>query len=168
MDLEYQRRLIQSGFDELPDRLSGLGWHGEADLLDRITFLSLHGPAGNSESYLVKIAPYRYPVGPWSVGFIDPTLLDEERLQAPEKDPRFWPLSPVPGLHGGFHISYPGPYRVFVCLPFTLEYFHYHPDHPWLPDVHDLPGIAARLHDAVQKATHFSRWRPVLFEEAGL
>ncbi len=168
MDREYQRRLLAAEFAALQEWIAVEGVPVAADLVDGMVFLRLHGPGGPGESYQVKIEPHRYPVGPWRIGFIDPSAEGAQRFLVPDRDPRFWPYSQVPGLHGGFHVHYPGPYRIFICHQFTTEYFAYHADEqPWRPDVYGLRRVVEQLGLEIAKAVHFSRWWDGLFALMG-
>jgi hypothetical protein len=159
MDPEYQRRLVADGYEGLQRRMEE-----EKDLvvraewLDGTLFVEMVGAAGPSEPYLVKIEPWLYPVGPWRVGFIDPSAQGERRLTVPDRDPRFWPYSQMAGAFGGFHVHFPGPLRVFICLPFTTEFFLYHGDQRWQPEVYDLARVVLEINREIKKAVHFSRW----------
>jgi hypothetical protein len=160
MDAEFQRRLIAADFRRLEQRIEedatlGVRPEWEGDVL----FVRMFGQGGDSEPYQAKIEPWLYPVGPWRVGFIDPTVEGAGRLIVPDRDPRFWPYSQLPGAFGGFHVHYPREHRVFVCLPFTTEFFHYHGDNPWEPHTYGLYRVVTSLNEAVKKAVHFSVWR---------
>lgn len=158
MDVEYQRRLVAADYEELLRRLEvdpslaveSMEWYEGA------LFVKANGSGGTAEPYQIKIEPWLYPIGPWRVGFIDPATGGEDRLTAPDRDPHFWPY--LPGLLGGFHVHYPGPHRVFVCRPFTTEYFHYHTNEPWSPEVYNLQRVVAEVCFTLKQATHFSLW----------
>lgn len=160
MDREYQRRLISDGFSHLQERREAEGWDIEQDLAGLTTFVRLYGAGGKLEPLLVKVEAAQYPIGPWRVGFIDPGVEGDRRLWVPDRDPRYWPMSHayVPGLLGGFHVSYAGPFRVFICRPFTTEFFYYHPEYPWQPDYYTLDQVVAELRKAVKQALHFTKW----------
>jgi hypothetical protein len=160
MDTEFQRRIVAAGFRRLEqrieeDRTFNVRPEWEADVL----FVRMFGLGGESEPYQAKIESWLYPVGPWRVGFIDPAVGGPSRLLTPDRDPRFWPYSQLPGAFGGFHVHYPREHRVFICLPFTTEFFRYHGDHPWSPNIYDLYRVVTSLYDALKKAVHFSVWR---------
>jgi hypothetical protein len=159
VDAEYQRRLIAADFTRLEERLEiDTTLNVRPDWIGDVLFVQMFGPAGESQPYLVKIEPWLYPVGPWRVGFIDPSVEGERRLTVPDRDPRFWPYSQLPGAFGGFHVHFQRAHRVFVCLPFTTEFFHYHGERPWEPYVYDLYGVVMTLNEALKKAVHFSVW----------
>lgn len=162
MDAEFQRRLLEADFIRLQKDIETGGRQVRVELEGLVVFARLYGRAGCSEPYLAKIEAGFYPVSPWRVGFIDPSVEGEERLSVPDRDPRFWPCSGLPGLNGGFHVSYSGAYRVFVCHPFTTEYFHYHADKPWEPEVYNIGRVVIQLDEEVKKADHYSRWYPLV------
>lgn len=162
MDAEFQRRLLEADFVRLQKDIETGGRQIRVEMEGPRVFARLYGRAGESEPYLAKIEAGSYPVAPWRVGFIDPSVEGEARLSVPDRDPRFWPHSGLPGLDGGFHVSYPGPYRVFVCHPFTIEYFHYHADKAWEPEVYNIARVVIQLDKEVKKANHFSRWYPLV------
>jgi hypothetical protein len=162
MDPDYQRRLIEADFAVLTQRIEEKGRDIRPEWVDGTLFVTMYGRGGAEEQYVAKIEPAFYPVGPWRVGFIDPAAKGMGRTQVPDRDPRFWPFSAVAGLHGGFHVSWPGPYRVFVCLPFTTEFFYYHAEHPWQPEVFKLDRMVIELDEALKQADHFSKWYPLL------
>jgi hypothetical protein len=167
VDLEFQRRLISVDFEKLKRRIGEdrtLNIHPE--WVSGVLFVRMFGPGGAAEPYLAKIEPWLYPVGPWRVGFIDPGATGEQRLNAPDRDPRFWPYSQMPGVFGGFHVHYEAEHRVFVCLPFTTEFFHYHGDQRWEPHVFDLHRVVLDLNEAVNKGVHFSIWRGMIYGAA--
>ena len=160
MDPEYQRRLVAADFARLERRIEeDRSLNIDPEWERGVLFVRMFGPSGMAEPYLAKIEPWLYPVGPWRVGFIDPTAEGERRLIVPDRDPRFWPYSQLPGAFGGFHVHYPREHRVFVCLPFTTEFFHYHGDKRWEPEIFDLYRVVLDLDGAIRKAVHFSVWR---------
>jgi hypothetical protein len=162
MDIEFQQRLLEADFVRLQKEIETGGRNIRVELDAPRIFARFYGRGGESEPYLAKIEAAFYPVTPWRVGFIDPSVEGETRLLVPDRDPRFWPYSGLPGLNGGFHVSYPGPYRVFVCHPFTTEYFHYHADKAWEPEVYNLVRVIVQLDEEVKKADHFSKWYPLV------
>ncbi|HEX8145031.1 MAG TPA: hypothetical protein VF553_20865 [Pyrinomonadaceae bacterium] len=162
MDPEYQRRLVADGFVQLQRRIIEEGLDIGAEMVGGLVFARIYGAAGQSEPYQLKIGAGQYPVGPWRVGFINPEAEGEDRLSVHDRDPRYWPFSGLPGLNGGFHISYPGPFRVFICHPFTSEFFYYHGDERWDPWAYDLARVVIQLSGEVKKADHFSKWYPLV------
>jgi hypothetical protein len=162
MDAEYQRRLVEDGFAQLLRRIGEESREIEAEMEGGAVFARMSGAGGGAEPYQLKVEAGQYPVGPWRVGFIDPAARGEGRLTLPDHDPRYWPFSGLPGLDGGFHVSYPGPHRVFVCHPFTAEYFYYHADTRWEPWAYGLERVVIQIGDEVKKANHFSRWYPLV------
>ena len=163
MDREFQRRLLEADFVRLQELIETEGRNIRAELVERTVFARMYGPGGGREPYLAKVEAGLYPVGQWRVGFIDPSVEGEERFKVPDRDPRFWPFSGLPGLNGGFHVSYAGPFRVFVCHPFTTEYLYYHGrEDRWAPEVYDIARVVRQLDDEVKKADHFSRWYPLV------
>jgi hypothetical protein len=158
MDLEYQRRLMEADMGRLEKRIAEAKSNIQLDYVDRTLFARMYGSGGHTEPYLAKIQPARYPVGPWRIGFIDPKVESGKRLTIPDRDPRFWPYSLDAGLAGGFHVAFAGIYRVFVCRPFTIEYFFYHTEARWEPKVYDLPRVVSELDRELKKAEHFSKW----------
>lgn len=162
MDVEYQRCLIAADFAKLQQRIVDEQRDIQVEFADGAIFARMYGPAGRDEPYLLKVEPGLYPVNQWRVGFIDPAVETERRKLIPDRDPRFWPLSTIAGLFGGFHLNFAGPYRVFVCLPFTTEFFYYHPERRWEPEVYDLARVVIEVEKQVKKAVHFSKWYPVI------
>jgi hypothetical protein len=162
MDQEYQRRLVASQLERLKKRINDESRDIVVEQVNDTVFARIFGRRGAAEPYTVKVMRGMYPVQPWRVGFIDPQIEGDNRLKTPDHDARFWPLSALPGLNGGFHITYQGPYRVFVCMPFTVEYFYYHPDERWEPHVYDLPRVVIQLASKVKEADHFSKWGPLI------
>jgi hypothetical protein len=162
MDREYQRRLVASDFARLERRIDDEGRDISVEQIGDTVFARVYGRGGTIEPYLAKVEAGRYPVGPWRVGFIDPSVEGERRLNVPDRDPRFWPFSGLPGLNGGFHVSYTGPFRVFVCMPFSVEYFYYHANERWDPETYDLARVVIQLSEEIKKADHFSRWFPLV------
>lgn len=163
MDVEYQRRLVMADYEGLLQRVET-----DPDLAVQSVeweqgtlFVRANGPGGAAEPYQIKVEPWLYPVGPWRVGFIDPAVAGGKRLTAPDRDPHFWPY--LPGLLGGFHVHYQGPHRVFVCRPFTTEYFYYHADAAWEPGVYDLPRVVVEVCRTLRGAHHFSAWRKHIY-----
>lgn len=164
MDAEFQRRLVMDAFGRLEARIAADHTSDVAmDWEDRTLFIKMYGPLGLDQPYQVKIEPWLYPVGPWRVGFIDPDVTGPDRLVVPDRDPRFWPYSQLPGAFGGFHVHFEREHRVFVCLPFTTEYFRYHGNEPWDPHAYDLYRVVTSLQEAVKKAIHFSIWCPITY-----
>jgi hypothetical protein len=167
MDAEFQHRLVTEAFSRLVARIEAdHAFDVAIDWQERSLFARMYGPLGVSQPYQVKIEPWLYPVGPWRVGFIDPDVAGADRLSVPDRDPRFWPYSQLPGTFGGFHVHFEREHRVFVCRPFTTEYFRYHGDEPWDPHTYDLYGVVTNLREAVKKAVHFSIWCPINYRAA--
>lgn len=162
MDLEYQRRLVSSQFERLEQRIKDEARNIVVDQVGDTVFARFYGPGGKREPYAAKVMTGLYPVQPWRVGFIDPETEGPARLTVPDRDSRFWPFSALPGLDGGFHVAFQGPFRVFVCMPFTVEYFYYHHDQIWEPRVFDMARVVIQLANEVQKAEHFSKWFPLV------
>jgi hypothetical protein len=162
MDFEYQRLLLSAQFERLQQRINDESREIIAEQQNGTVFARMYGPAGKNEPYVAKIAAGLYPIQPWRVGFINPEVEVEKRRRIPDRDPRFWPFSGLPGLDGGFHVAYQGPFRVFVCMRFTVEYFYYHPDERWEPKVFDLSRVVIQLAEEVRKAEHFSKWVPLV------
>jgi len=94
-------------------------------------FVRLQGP-GPDEPYQAKIESADYPISPWRVGLSIrppqatrgcgfPTVTRDTGHTAPSQ------------VCKGVPRPLQRAYRVFVCLPFTREFFVYHPDKPWRP-----------------------------------
>lgn len=158
MDAEYQHRLIASQFQRLESRIKDESHEIVAERVGATVFARFCGLGRAREPYVAKIRAAMYPIQPWRVGFINPEVEGDARLAIPDRDPRYWPFSGLPGLDGGFHVAFQGPFRVFVCKPFTVEYFYYHPDQRWDPRVYDLSRVVIELAAEVRNAEHFSKW----------
>jgi hypothetical protein len=103
----------------------------------------------------------QYPVEPFWVGFLNPNLMPERWAEASFSDPRFWPVSPIAGLHGSFILSFQGPFRTFWCRECNFPFFVYHGDRRWNPALWHLSRVVSYLRDAIQRAEPPSRWRPI-------
>lgn len=126
-------------------------------------FVTLAGPAP-SDVYLAKIDCSRYPVEPYEVGFINPATPRDDRRRVSDRDARFWPWSPMPGLHGSFNLHFARAIRVFWCRDCTASYFYYHGHEEgrrWDPARWSLDVVVSELRAAVRLATHPRHWRPV-------
>lgn len=162
MDVQYQRHLIAAQFGELQHRIREQSMNIAAERVEDFIFARMYGREGSAEPYVVRISAGYYPVQPWRAGFVNPAVEGDDRLHIPDHDPRFWPFSGLPGLDGGFHVAFQGPFRVFICRPFTTEYFYYHHDHRWQPHVFDLSRVVMELDRELKKAQHFSKWLPLV------
>jgi hypothetical protein len=121
--------------------------------------IDTHAPA--PAKYLCRIDMTNYPVDPYWIGFINPDLPRPDWNNAPDTDPRFWPWSPMPGLHGSFNLTFGGPFRTFWCRACTVPFFYYHGDRPWVPHEWPLSRVVSRLREALGRAEPPTRWRPM-------
>ena len=160
MDQEYQERLIAAQVSELVARKETEGWTDvDVERDGDFVFVRLTGKLPD-ERYLAKVDLSRFPVDPYEVGFLDPDTDPSDRRRVSDRDPRYWPYSGMPGLHGSFNLVYTGAITVFWCRPCTFAYFWYHGgSDPWQPHEWPLWRVVAELRDAVKKADHPRRWR---------
>lgn len=136
--------------------------HIEIGRVGSVFFARLPGNPRRPEAwYLARVDATLYPVRPFSVGFINPSTNRESWSLAHSRDPRQWPFSFSPGLHGSFHIVYGGAYRMFWCRECTSEFFFYHGDQPWDAGLWRLPRVLRHLQQAVALAEHPDQWRPL-------
>ncbi|MDB4889235.1 MAG: hypothetical protein JWL61_1090 [Gemmatimonadetes bacterium] len=115
-----------------------------------------------ADRYLARIDAERFPVDPYEVGFINPETPLAERMNVSSKDPRYWPWSPMPGIHGSFNTTFNRAIRVFWCRECTASYFYYHggeADRSWHPARWPLERVVTELIDAASKAEHPRIWR---------
>jgi hypothetical protein len=161
MNPEYHQRLADASERQLRNVITASNWSGvvverEGDHF----FMELPGK-NPLDRYVAHVDMSGYPVQPYHVGFFSPAASLADRYRVSDRDPRFWPWSPVPGFQGSFNITRAGPIPVFWCRPCTSAYFAYHPQDAWLPYLWPLDRVVAELREAVQLAFHPSRWRPV-------
>ena len=162
MDASYKNALLTAQLETLAWRIGNEGWvEVTVERDEDVVYVGLPArPA--TERYLAKIDTAHYPVEPYWVGFVDPALSLSERRRVSDADPRYWPLSGVPGLDGSFHVAFPGAYRAFWCRECTVQYFHYHGAEPgatWDPARWPLDVVVAHLREAVTRAHHPRQWR---------
>ena len=159
---DYHRAVVDSQYAQLvsrgaADEWSDVSFQRENDCI----YVKLRISMPEEYSYLCRIDMTDYPVDPYWIGFVNPALPPELWGKASDSDPRFWPWSPMPGLHGSFNIAYVGPFRTFWCRECTFPFFYYHGDRRWAPAEWRLDRVVAHLRDAVSKAEPPSRWRPI-------
>lgn len=165
MNPQYHSDLI-AGQVERAREASGLRalLAGDIEQDGEMVFVPLFGRRRGNDVYLARIDMSEYPVEPYEVGFIKPDVVGDDRLRVSDRDPRYWPWSPMPGLHGSFNIHYPGPIRVFWCRSATQAFFFYHGAEEgkcWDPANWPLDIVIRELVDAVLVAEHPRHWRPV-------
>jgi hypothetical protein len=171
MDPQYHEALIASSVERLRARIAEDGWDGvsvERDG-DRV-YVGLSGKTVG-DRYLTVVDMSGFPIEPYDIGFIRPDSLPSERHWITSRDPRFWPWSPMPGLHGSFNLFFQGAFRVFWCREWTVGYFYYHgQEKRWEPAIWPLDKVVEELRRDVAKAEHPRHWRavqrPVLLHQA--
>lgn len=159
---EYHAAIVDAQFERLKERAAAEGWRNlavERDDSQIYVRLAVERPA--PYRYISRIDISRYPVDPYWIGFINPDLPQERWREASDSDPRFWPWSPMPGLHGSFILAFQGPFRTFWCRDCNLPFFHYHGDQRWVPAAWPLDRLVAHLRQAVDLAEPPNRWRPL-------
>jgi hypothetical protein len=158
----YQQAIIDAQFEELKKRIEADHWAGiVVEREETLIYVCYRIETPVTQDYLVRIDMSHYPVDPYWIGFINPGLPRDRWNTASDSDPRFWPWSPMPGLHGSFNLSFQGPFRTFWCRPCTMPFFHYHGDQQWKPGAWDLSRVVAHLRDAIDKAVPPNQWRPL-------
>ncbi len=162
MFADYHQSIVDAQCEALTRRATSDQW---ANLSfereqDRI-YVSLRVTHPQDYRYVIRIDMSRYPVDPYWVGFINPDLPRARWRTASDGDPRFWPWSPMPGLHGSFILTFQGLFRTFWCRECTLPFFFYHGDRRWVPGAWPLERVVAHLRDAVELAEPPTRWRPI-------
>lgn len=164
MHPDYHSSLIESGIVAVKRRAQSEAWADIAVERDGgSVFVSLTGALVGDE-YLAKIDMSRYPVEPYEVGFIRPGTNVGERNRVSDRDVRYWPWSPMPGLHGSFHIHFHRAIRAFWCRDCTASFFYFHGHEigrRWQPSAWPLDYVVATLRTAVRQAVHPRHWRPV-------
>jgi hypothetical protein len=159
---DYHRAIVDSQYAQLASRRATDGWSNVSlQHDDACIYVKLQVAMPEEYSYVCRIDMSGYPVDPYWIGFINPDLPRERWRKASDSDPRFWPWSPMPGLHGSFNIVFLGPFRAFWCRECTFPFFYYHGDRRWAPNEWPLDRVVAHLRDAVIKAEPPSRWRPI-------
>ena len=162
MYADYHRDIVEAQFERLASRASREAWQNVSLERDEArTYVKLAVTRPEPYCYLVRIDMARYPVDPYWVGFLNPELPRDRWSTVSDGDPRFWPWSAMPGLHGSFIITFQGPFRVFWCRPCTFPFFYYHGDIPWSPASWPLERVVAYLREAVELAEPPVRWRPI-------
>lgn len=162
---DYHRAIVDAEFDRLNTRVLNDAW---TDLKIRrekaVVFTTISVEIPQPYKYVARIDVSRYPVEPYWVGFINPDLAEQNWNTASDSDPRFWPWSPMPGLHGSFIVTFQGPFRTFWCRECNFPFFLYHGlDHRWSPNDWHLDRVVAHLRDALGpgRAEPPVRWRPI-------
>jgi hypothetical protein len=162
MHPEYHAALVRGAVEALQRRAAAGGWtETTVEHIDSTVFVALNGRRAGDE-YLAKIDMSKFPVEPYEVGFVNPRLATDDRMRVSSRDPRYWPWSPMPGLHGSFIIHYPRAIRTFWCRPCTAPFFYYHgAENRWEPGRWPLTTVVADLREAVLEAEHPRHWRAV-------
>lgn len=159
MNPEYHQALIDAQYKELQaaDRgESAIARDGPRIYVD-LEVRQQRAPA----VFRCRIDTVRYPVEPYDVGFLDPSLPRDEWGRAHDRDPRYWPFSFFPGIQGNFNIIFAGAHRTFWCRECTREYFFYHGDQVWSPADWTLARVVGALRESVARAEHPAQWRPL-------
>jgi hypothetical protein len=160
MNAEYHESILTAQIDDLRRTLAGPGWEGS--MLDRVEdFVFVKFSVGRGFEYLTRVDTRAYPIEPYWLGFIDPKAPRSDWTRLLATDARYWPWSPMPGLHGSFILAFSGLYRVFWCEPCTRPFFFYHGDRAWEPSLWPLSRVITHLRDCATRAEHPARWRPI-------
>src|SRR6266852_1065587 len=110
----YHQAIVTAQFDELEACARKEDWRDVSfDRDDSYVYVAVRSLAVDTYTYVIRIDLSRYPVDPFWIGFINPSLPRERWASATASDPRFWPWSPMPGLHGSFILVFQGPIRTF-------------------------------------------------------
>ena len=158
----YHQAIVESAVMTLRKRAVSDGSQPLRMECDRdAVFVWLVGKIKGDE-YVAKVDLSRYPVEPYEVGFIDPATSPENRLKVSDRDARFWPWSPMPGIHGSFNLQFPRAIRIFWCRECTNSFFYYHGHEAgrvWEASKWPLHRVVDELRVAVTKADHPRHWR---------
>lgn len=158
----FHEAIVNAQLQRLEERISRDGWTDTAVAqTGTFVYVTIRAPAPQVYDYRVRIDMRKFPVDPYWVGFIDPSVPKERWDDASDSDPRYWPWSPMAGLHGSFILSFEGPYRTFWCRECNFPFFVYHGDQRWNPAAWPLDKVVAHLRDAIARAESPSRWRPL-------
>jgi hypothetical protein len=168
MHQEFHAAIVAANVQHLENRIVRDAWADTAVVLKDgpIVYLSIRSAGITPYEYRVRIDMTKFPVEPYWVGFIDPGLPQERWPLTSDTDPRYWPWSPMAGLHGSFILAFQGPYRTFWCRDCTVPFFAYHGDKRWDPAAWPLDRVVAHLREAIAQAEPPARWRPV--QQGGL
>lgn len=159
---DYHRAIVDAQYERLKIRAAADQWTGMSiDRDQALIYVTLQAGLPEPYKYVSRIDMARYPVDPYWVGFINPDLPRLRWSTTTDCDPRFWPWSPMPGLHGSFVLTFLGPFRTFWCRECTFPFFHYHGDRLWAPSAWPLDKVVAYLREAVEHAVSPDRWRPM-------
>jgi hypothetical protein len=158
----FHEAIVNAQVRRLQDRVITDEWADTSVLQrDAVVYVTIHATAPKAYEYRARIDMKKYPVDPYWVGFIDPTLPIEQWDSASDTDARYWPWSPMPGLHGSFILAFHGPYRTFWCRECTFPFFVYHGERRWNPGAWPVDRVVAYLREAIGQAAAPSRWRPM-------
>lgn len=169
----YHEAIVENQYAALLARVERDEWTNvHAERSGPLIFVSVEVWDRGHYTYLTRIDTRAYPVDPYWIGFLNPNLPRQEWTVASDSDPRFWPWSPMPGLHGSFIVAYQGagPYRTFWCRECTVPYFYYHGDQRWRPREWPVDRVVAHLREALRQAEPPTRWRPLqvpVIQQAG-
>jgi hypothetical protein len=160
----YHESIVSDALAALRLRATAEQWTDvEVDREGDHVYVRLTG-RGPGDMYLAKIDCTRYPVEPYELGFIRPASARADYGRVSERDPRYWPWSPMPGQHGSFLLTHGGAIRVFWCRPCTASYFYYHgmEQHArWRPVAWPLHHVVDTLRQSVRLAEHPRHWRSI-------
>lgn len=159
---DYHQAIVSAQYGRLLQRSDDEHWgnlHFDRERARIYVTIDVVKPAAHR--YVCRIDMSGYPVDPYWVGFIDPSTPRDRWEQASDLDARYWPWSPMPGLHGSFIVTFLGPYRTFWCRECNFPYFVYHGDQRWIPAKWPLDRVVSHLREALQQAEPPNRWRPL-------
>ena len=158
----YHRAIVDAQYELLRARINGNHWNDiSVERQGSRIYAHIRATLPEHFEYRCRIDMSRYPVDPYWVGFINPALPPDKWESATDSDPRFWPFSPIPGLHGSFNLIFQGPFRVFWCRECNFPFFYYHGERRWSPSAWTLERVVAHLRDAISEAEPPTRWRPI-------
>src|SRR2546430_477803 len=163
MYLSYHRAIVDAQYLTLTDRIAAERWSDlSVERHEALIYVRLQVSKPRLQEYLCRIDMRQYPVEPYWIGFLNPDARRERWSDLSDSDPRFWPWSPMPGLHGSFNITFLGPFRTFWCREFTVPFFYYHGlERKWSPGHWPLDRVVANLRDAIKRAEPPHNWRPI-------
>jgi hypothetical protein len=110
-------------------------------------------PDGKTDRFVALVDAAQFPLYPFDIGFVDPTLSEPDAIRSEEiKNSRWFPFDG----ETKFKTEFKDAPQVFVCIQpgFSKEYFIHHKTEQWNPRYWTLARVVHQMHLALREPTY--------------